>query len=178
MKIHDAGENSGLVEHRTEFGGFRNVTIDLEDGFIAQHLHSAVDNDLAAILAGMAELAGPVMLIAQIRAQFSKFAWEFCLQERVAAAPYRFVRRIPVKPVRAAIPELDRTMQAPHKHRLIGQREQTGQALSARSLRRLAFKRYVDFRLHSGTSSQRNAQRCWLPYMILNDSRPLFYSAN
>src|SRR5579862_3508259 len=54
LEIHDAGEDAGLVEHRPEFSGFGNVAIGFEDGFIAEQLHAAVDNDLAAILAGMA----------------------------------------------------------------------------------------------------------------------------
>ena len=83
MQVHDASENARLVENGFEFGGrsrqilhqrcllaerfdFRNVAIDLKHGVITEQLHPAVYNDFAAILADMAQLAGPVTLIAKL----------------------------------------------------------------------------------------------------------------
>jgi hypothetical protein len=63
--------------------------------------------------------------------QFGKVDWKFGLQQSVAAMPDRLVRRKPVESFSPNIPELDRPMQLPHKHRLIGQREQIGQAFWA-----------------------------------------------
>jgi hypothetical protein len=40
--------------------------IDLKHGLIIQQLHPAVDDDLAAILAGVAQLARPVAIISKL----------------------------------------------------------------------------------------------------------------
>ena len=39
-----------------------DIAIDLEHGVVAEHLHAAIDDDLAAVLADMAQFAGPVAL--------------------------------------------------------------------------------------------------------------------
>ena len=59
--------------------------------------------------------------------QFGKFDWKFGLQKRVAAVADCFIGCKPVKSFSSSIPELDRPMQLPRKHRLIGQHEQIGQ---------------------------------------------------
>ena len=107
LQVQDAGENAGLVEERLEFGGgrqmiaqqrclpgaersdLRDITIDLKHGVGAEQLHPAVDNDFVAILADMAQFAGPMTLAAQLRSQLGKIDGEFGLQQSVAAASDR-----------------------------------------------------------------------------------------
>jgi len=70
----------------------RDIAVDLEHSVGAEQLHPAVDNDFIAILADMAQLAGPVTLAAQLRLQLGKVDGEFGLQRRVAAASDRLLR--------------------------------------------------------------------------------------
>jgi hypothetical protein len=58
--------------------------------------------------------------------QLSDFDWEFGLQQRVAAVSDRFVRCKPVQPFSPGIPEFDRPIELPRKHRLVGQLKQVG----------------------------------------------------
>src|SRR6516225_3753634 len=127
VQVHDAGKNARLIEYGAEYGGGGNVAIDLEHGIVAEQLHPAINNDLAAILADMTQLARPVTLIAQVRMQFGKFDRKFCLQQAVAAAADRLARRKAVKLLGASIPELDRSVQSPRKHRLLRQCQKTTQ---------------------------------------------------
>jgi hypothetical protein len=66
-------------------------------GVITEQLHPAVYDDFATIFASVAQLAGPVTFIAKLRTQLGKFDREFGLQQRVADAPDRLIRRKPVK---------------------------------------------------------------------------------
>ena len=52
------------------------------------------------------------------------FSLEFGLQQRVAAAAERLVRRKPVKSLGPAVPEFDRPIQTPCEHQFIGQCQQ------------------------------------------------------
>ena len=110
LQVQDAGKKAGLVEECLELGGgrqmipqqrclpgaersdLRDITVDLEHGVGAEQLHPAVDNDFIAILADMAQFAGPVTLAAQLRLQLGKVDGEFGLQQRVAAASDRLLR--------------------------------------------------------------------------------------
>jgi hypothetical protein len=62
--------------------------------------------------------------IPQMRAQLDKFDRMLCLQKSVATLADRFVRRKPVEPLGAGVPELDWSVQSPREHRLIGQCQQ------------------------------------------------------
>ncbi|MGC1444659.1 MAG: hypothetical protein WA837_04265 [Xanthobacteraceae bacterium] len=106
-------------------------------------MHAAVDDDFAAVLADVAQLAGPVAAAAKLRAKFGEFDREFGLQERMAEAPDGLVRCKAIKPFGPGIPKLDRAVQRPREHRLIGQRDETGQTFGG-----LTFAQKCDFALH------------------------------
>jgi len=145
VQVHDAGENTGLVEERFEFDrssrqvsrqlcllsdqrfDVRNVAINLKHRVVAEQLHPAVYSDLATILADMAQFAGPVTLLAKLRKQIGELNREFGLQESMTAAPDGFVRCKPVKPFGPGVPDLDCAIQPPREHRLVGQHDQIGQ---------------------------------------------------
>jgi len=129
LQVHDAGENAGLVEHGPVDGDGSDVAVDLEHGIVAKQLHPAVDDDLAAILADMAQLAGPITVFPQQRAKLGELDRPSCLQQRVAAAADRFAGRESVEPFGARVPELDRSVEPPHKHRLVRQRQKSRQTL-------------------------------------------------
>ncbi len=100
--------------------------IGLEHGVITEQLHPAVYDDFATIFASVAQLAGPVTFIAKLRTQLGKFDREFGLQQRVADAPDRLIRRKPVKSFSPGIPELNRPLKTPREHRFVGQCQQIG----------------------------------------------------
>jgi hypothetical protein len=50
-------------------------------------MHPAIYNDFAAILAGMAQVAGPITLIPKLRMQLGKSEREFGLQQSMADTP-------------------------------------------------------------------------------------------
>jgi len=75
---------------------FSYVAVNLKHGAVTEQLHSAVDNDFAAIPADVTQLAGPGTLTAQLRYRLREFPWEFGLQQGVADAPDSLIRWIAV----------------------------------------------------------------------------------
>src|ERR1700761_4526732 len=101
-----------------------NIAIGFQHSVVTKHLHAALDDDLATILADVAQLAQPGLPALELRAQLSKIDRKFCLQERVAAASDCFAQRKTVKPLGPGVPKFDRPAQSPRDHRFVGQCQQ------------------------------------------------------
>jgi hypothetical protein len=79
----------------------------------------------------MTKFAGPITVAPKLRTHLGELDWELGLQERMAAAANRFARGKPVKSLSPGIPELDRSVELPRKHRFMGQFNQIAQAVQA-----------------------------------------------
>jgi hypothetical protein len=73
-----------------------NVAVDLKHRAIAKQLHSAIYNDLTAVLANVLQLAGPEIGIQKLRTQFGERDRKCCLKQSMATPSHRLIRRKPV----------------------------------------------------------------------------------
>jgi hypothetical protein len=86
----------------------RNVAIYFNYFTVTKQLLPAFYNDLAAILADMAQFARPVTFILKLFNPLVKFEREFCLKQSVATVPDRLLRRKAIKPLGPGVPKFDR----------------------------------------------------------------------
>jgi hypothetical protein len=110
----------GAAKALLDLALFGNIAIGFEHQAVTKQLHMAIDDDLAAIFADVMQLSQPVPPIPELRAQVGKINRKFSPQQSVACMSYRFVRRETVKPLGPCVPELDRPVQSPRKHRFVG----------------------------------------------------------
>jgi hypothetical protein len=85
-----------FAKHKFKMLALGNVAVDFKHGAIAEQLHSAVDNDLTAVLADVPQLARPETPIRKLRAQFGERNRKSCLQQSMAITSHCLFRRKPI----------------------------------------------------------------------------------